>query len=307
MVTRVKELSTAPQASVNDNAKNASSLLPQETLKKLYALMLKSRMVSEAFARRSPEDGASKQWDCALGAEATEAATTLDLVPKDTIVPCGREGAIRVAAGESLKSIFPQKRGSTKGKTHGGRTRTSPNIPAMPRSSAMRLILGTGVALAYQVLKKRNVVLVITHGLSADAEAYREPLTIAANQKLPIVYVAVGESAGATSHTGHEFWTDPNVLPTIVVDGNDPVAVYRVAHEAIDHARAGGGPTIIDCRTQRWQISADERWREQDPLPRLETFLKHKHSWSEDWHSSLVSETEREIKETLAGSDRDAR
>jgi TPP-dependent pyruvate/acetoin dehydrogenase alpha subunit len=74
-------------------------------------------------------------------------------------------------------------------------------------------------------------------------------------------------------------------MPSAIVDGNDPVAVWRAVREAADRARAGGGPTLIECKTVRWErhsaLSAGgsdpdaqrRAWQSVDPLPRFRTAL----------------------------------
>src|SRR6185503_11493792 len=75
-------------------------------------------------------------------------------------------------------------------------------------------------------------------------------------------------------------------LPGVTVDGNDPTEVYHAMSEAVARARDGGGPTLVECKTVRWErhsaISAGKydnpdamnAWKRADPIPRLETVLK---------------------------------
>ena len=74
-------------------------------------------------------------------------------------------------------------------------------------------------------------------------------------------------------------------FPGIVVDGQDVVAVWRVAHEAIRHARDGSGPTLIDCRTDPVR----------DPLTHMQRYLEKRNEWDEGWKRQL----QREIRKAL--------
>lgn len=299
MVPRVKE-ETNFEAS---NSRNASPLLPTQALKKLYGMMLKSRMVTEARARGSRSNsGSERSLEHSVGLEATEIAGMLDLVKRDTVVACGREMLVRLAAGESLKLIYRKRQKDRRRiAKSAGPSRLALDVIASPDGRGMRLGLGTGVALAYQLLRRRNVVLAIVHTDSSAADLPHDWLKVAADRKLPIVYVVVTKPSQAGRTLTDQVWEDPNVLPTIVVDGNDPVAVYRVAHEAIDHARSGGGSTIIECKTQKWFVAdgSSATSSSHDPIQHLEHYLTTHGLWSDEWKNSLVREFDSEINEVF--------
>jgi len=76
-------------------------------------------------------------------------------------------------------------------------------------------------------------------------------------------------------------------IPGVVVDGNDIFAVYQAAKRAVDRARSGGGPSLIECKTYRWRAHTERRgmadvrdpaevelWKGRDPIARLERQLK---------------------------------
>jgi pyruvate dehydrogenase E1 component alpha subunit len=98
----------------------------------------------------------------------------------------------------------------------------------------------------------------------------------------------------------------------IQVDGNDVLAVYRAAREALEKARSGGGPTFIECLTYRMadHTTADdasryrsheetEQWRERDPILRYERFLAKRGLWSEDYAAEMKGKAEGEIDEAV--------
>jgi 2-oxoisovalerate dehydrogenase E1 component alpha subunit len=105
-------------------------------------------------------------------------------------------------------------------------------------------------------------------------------------------------------------------VPGVRVDGNDLLAVWQVASEAIDRARDGGGPTLIEALTYRVQghSSSDdpsvyrdpkepETWAPKDPLARLRGYLRHRDLWSEAWEQELSARLDQEITDALAASD----
>jgi pyruvate dehydrogenase E1 component alpha subunit len=100
--------------------------------------------------------------------------------------------------------------------------------------------------------------------------------------------------------------TSDNGIPTLVVDGNDVVAVFRVAQEAIRRAREGHGPSLIECKTQRWptplatpkpnpSIQSPGSRPPDDPICCMETYLEKKGLWSEAWKERLVSSFTKQL------------
>jgi TPP-dependent pyruvate/acetoin dehydrogenase alpha subunit len=105
-------------------------------------------------------------------------------------------------------------------------------------------------------------------------------------------------------------------MPGIRVDGNDLLAVWQVASEAIDRARSGGGPTLIEALTYRVQghSSSDdpsvyrdpkepEVWEKKDPLNRLRGYLKHRNLWVDSRETELSAKYNQEITDALAAAD----
>jgi pyruvate dehydrogenase E1 component alpha subunit len=97
-------------------------------------------------------------------------------------------------------------------------------------------------------------------------------------------------------------------MPGIQVDGNDILAVYVAAREAIERARSGGGPTLIESVTYRMAVhtTADDpsryrseeevaRWRKKDPIARFQTYLANRHILSDE----LLSELEAGVREDI--------
>jgi TPP-dependent pyruvate/acetoin dehydrogenase alpha subunit len=307
-MTRAKQANGAATVS-DDSTSTASPLLPDDSLRKLYKNMLRSRLYVEAFPRLRLAGIAVNE--CALGLEATQVTPAIDLVPQDSLAPTSRDSVIAVSAGTPLNAVIKRLRSgkkATRGEAKPAITgRTTPHLITPTANPNADLNIATGVALAYRLLKRRNVVVAFTDGLPKDTQLWRETLNIAADQKLPIVYVVVTEPSDSTADSHERSWADPNAIPTIVVDGNDPIAVYRVAHEAIDHARSGGGPTVMECETRRWHSdtpSTGNRNQSEtpDPIPHLERFLTKRGLWTEQWKRELIAEIDRELTQALEGA-----
>ena len=101
-------------------------------------------------------------------------------------------------------------------------------------------------------------------------------------------------------------------IPGIQVDGNDALAVYKSTKEALDRARSGGGPTIIEAVTYRMLMhtTADDptryredkevqEWAAKDPLPRFKTYITNRGIWDDQKQTGLEEKTKAEIETTV--------
>lgn len=101
--------------------------------------------------------------------------------------------------------------------------------------------------------------------------------------------------------------------PGVQVDGNDVFAVYQAAREAVDRARGGGGPTLIEAVTYRIgphttaddpnryrDSGANEEWLRRDPLERVRVFLSERDRWTEEWQAEVETRTSDEVERAIA-------
>ena len=154
-------------------------------------------------------------------------ACTVDLAAADTIA-CERWSAeVSIATGgDGRNSTQPRS---------GGRNGRPPDLAAF-------LSMACGLATA---AKPQDRVLAALFSRPLDVRS-QLVLRAAAREKLPAVFIATGGMAGATLSDGAAAY-EPFGFPRIPVDCNDVLALYRVGHEAVDRARIGYGPTLIDC------------------------------------------------------------
>lgn len=120
--------------------------------------------------------------------------------------------------------------------------------------------IATGAAYTAQYNGTDQVAISFFGESATNEGVFHESLNMAAAWKLPIVYVIennlYGISVDIRDVTNTENLADRALaygMPGIVVDGMDVTAVYEVALEAVKRARAGDGPTLIECKTYRWQ------------------------------------------------------
>lgn len=112
--------------------------------------------------------------------------------------------------------------------------------------------------------KRRHVAAIFAHGAATSSAAWRNALKAAGAERLPILFVSqAGRARGGMTRRLHP------ELPAIPVDRDDVVALYRVASEALAHARRGNGPTLIECVP--WPLAGPEKGT--DAIVKMELYL----------------------------------
>jgi pyruvate dehydrogenase E1 component alpha subunit len=152
--------------------------------------------------------------------------------------------------------------------------------------------IASGAALAIQYRGDKGVVVCFFGDGASNQGTFHEGLNMASIWKLPVVFVCENNYYGISlSQTRHQSIADiadrakAYDMPGVVVDGNDVMAVYEAAGEAVKRAREGKGPSLIECKTYRHKghFEGDpmvyrtkeefEAWLKKDPLPRFEAVL----------------------------------
>jgi TPP-dependent pyruvate/acetoin dehydrogenase alpha subunit len=231
------------------------------------------------------------------GQEAIPVGSALLAGPEDVLFPSHRDMAVFLIRGVHPRHIFAQYMGRVGGLTRGkdgnmhmGDMRL--NIVSIISAMAASVPVAAGAALALKYKGTRNVALCY-HGDGATSRGdWHEGLNFAAVQKLPVVYLC-NNNQYAYSTPIEKQMACANVadrgpgygVPAEVVDGNDVFAVYGATRRAIEHARMGLGPSLIECKTFRMtghsaHDPADyvpkhlwEEWAAKDPIARLERLM----------------------------------
>ena len=130
--------------------------------------------------------------------------------------------------------------------------------------------LATGAALLHRVQAKGNLAVAFVD--ANDIARNQSFLRLAHLHSLPIIYVQVEKALPKTTRRHTQ-------ITSIPVDKTDVVAIYRVASEAIDKARRGAGPTLIQCVPFLLRKSSSTNHHWQDPLRYMECYLRKKNLW----------------------------
>lgn len=273
-----KPVSTEKARAANGDGASPSN---QEILRTLYASMLKCRMLAERAQRRSDEHVPSGKYDFDIGHEAIIVGATVELGPEDMLVASPPNFAAHVSKGVSLETLM--SRGAPENEAQAAM------LTGRPPAGAVRFDpfnLGTGLALAHRLEKKRNIVVALCTEEDSVPDRWHEAMKFAGIHKLPIIYVKSASGFELATAKGNpaveelSFMARDCGFPAIVVDGKDAVAVWRVAHESMHRARNGAGPTLIECETRSSSAG--------DPLELMEHYLKKRGFWDDKWRQDTT-------------------
>ena len=198
------------------------------------------------------------------GQEIIPAATSASLGDDDYIVTIYRGIHDMLAKGVPMKDLWAELGGRVTGTCKG---KGGPMHITHPASGVMvttgivgsSMPIANGLALAAQLRGEKRVAVAYFGDGASNIGAFHEALNMASVWKLPVIFVC--QNNGYAEHTKYAYGTSvPNIamraagygMPGVTVDGNDPLAMYRTAREAVDRARAGEGPTLIEAKTFRF-------------------------------------------------------
>jgi 2-oxoisovalerate dehydrogenase E1 component len=267
--------------------------------------------------------GLQAKFFSAWGNEATSVGTAAALGPDDILVPMHRSLGAHLVRGHSLHDIFLQaflKRDSQTGARDTGLHLGAPgtNIIGMISPLGSMNPVAAGIALAERRLGRDTVVMAYIGDGGSSLGVFHEALNLIGVQGLPVVTVIENNQWAYGTPNRLQYAAETLAdrgrgygMPGVRVDGTDLAEVYEVAREAVERARRGDGPTLIESVTMRMRGHAEhdpvayvpkamlEEWAKRDPV---DGFIR----WIED-HGDLDLDIEalREslAKEVLAASD----
>ncbi|MCW4021318.1 MAG: thiamine pyrophosphate-dependent dehydrogenase E1 component subunit alpha, partial [Candidatus Bathyarchaeota archaeon] len=198
-----------------------------------------------------------------LGQEATAVGVCANLQVEDYITSTHRGHGHCIAKGADLNKtmaeILGRKNGYCKGK--GGSMHVADAAVGNLGATAVvgsAIPIAVGAALSCKLRKTKQVVACFFGDGASNNGIFHEALNMAAVWELPVVFVCENNlyamGTRITNVTAIENIADRASgygMPGVVVDGNDVVAVYQAAKEAVGRARSGGGPTLVECKTYR--------------------------------------------------------
>jgi TPP-dependent pyruvate/acetoin dehydrogenase alpha subunit len=268
---------------------NGASSSDHDVLRRMYALMLKCRMLAERAQHLLGGSTPTTDTDFGIGHEAIVVGATLGLGPEDSMVASPRNLPAQIAKGAPLHYLLSQVALDSGIQSVVATQHLSAGAGAFDPFN-----LGTCLALAHKLEKRRNVVVALCAEERSTSDRWQQGMKFAGIHKLPMVYVLKRHSAFDLDASNRSpllddlsFVARDGGVPAIIVDSNDAVAVWRVTQESIHRARNGAGPTLIECEIQAAYSN--------DPLAQMEHYMKKRGAWDDEWRQDATDRIEAEI------------
>ena len=246
--------------------------LARDQLRAMYRAMLRIRETEERLADMVASGEVKCPCHLYIGEEAVAVGVCAALQIDDYIFGNHRSHGHYLAKGGSLAELFAEVLGRTTGcsRGRGGSMHlVAPEVGLMGTSAmvATGLPLAVGAGIAFRMQGRNRAAAVFFGDGAAEEGAFFESLNLAALRKAPVLFVCENNLYSSHIHIRERRPAD-NIaeaavaagMPAVVIDGNDVVATYRAAQAAVARARAGDGPTFIECRTYRWRGHVGPNW-----------------------------------------------
>lgn len=303
-----------PDGMANPSEVVELGLKPHE-FKTLYRWMVTARIFDER-ALALQRQGRLGTYAPILGQEAAQAGSAYALKPEDWMFPSYREHLVQAMRGQPWVQLLAYWGGIEDGnKIPQGIKNFMVCVPI-----ATQLLHATGAAWAAKIKGEKSCAIVYFGDGATSEGDFHEGLNFAGVFQAPVVFFCQNNqyaiSVPRTRQTSSETIAQKAIaygIPGVQVDGNDVFAVYKATKDALERARAGGGPTLIEAVTYRLShhTTADdwtryrpaeevEMWKQKDPIKRLRLYLEKQGLWSADDETKLLEEAKSEIAQAVA-------
>jgi acetoin:2,6-dichlorophenolindophenol oxidoreductase subunit alpha len=273
--------------------------ISDDTLLDLHRRMVRIRIFEETAGKLMEDGKIPGALHLYVGQEAVAAGVMVHLDASDWITSTHRGHGHLIAKGGEFDRMFAELFGRATGycKGKGGSMHISNMELGMLGANGIvggGPPIAVGAAFSNRFRKTSNVACSFFGDGASNEGAFHEAANMAALFKLPVVFVCENNGYGEyTPQSKHQAIVDVADraagygMPGVVVDGMDAIAVYEAAGEAIERARQGDGPTLLECKTYRYYdhvgvrgmgltYRTDEEvayWKERDPIKLLEQTL----------------------------------
>ncbi|MFC2046712.1 thiamine pyrophosphate-dependent dehydrogenase E1 component subunit alpha [Chloroflexota bacterium] len=296
------------------------------TLRMMYVTMLKIRFFEEKAADLLSRREVICPCHLYIGQEAVAAGVCANLRKDDYVFSTHRSHGHYIAKGGDIKALMSELYGRATGcsRGKGGSMHLASHDIGLPGSCS--IVAGTvpvavGAALAFS-MQERDAVSVAFFGDGAINEGvWYESLNFASLKQLPVVFLCEN-NLYSTHMPISACLADTNVyrkadafnMPGIRIDGNNVVEVFKTAERAIEDARSGKGPTLMECMTYRWQGHVGPNydldkglrskaelayWMNRCPIKTLEQLLLKREIISELEKNQIYDSIEKEVEEAI--------
>jgi pyruvate dehydrogenase E1 component alpha subunit len=233
----------------------------------------------------------------------------------DYLVPCYRENLALFLHGLPMHYILLHWMGDERG----NQIPAGVNVTPIAIPIGTQMLHATGIAWAFKLRKEARVAITYFGDGATSEGDFHEAMNFASTLQVPVVFFCQNNgwaiSVPRETQTASETIAQKAIaygMPTIQVDGNDLFAVYKASKDAIERARAGGGPSFIEAVTYRLgdHTTADdarryrpaeelEHWASKDPLTRVRKYLEKKDLWNSEKQAKLEERAKTIVAEVI--------
>lgn len=298
----------------NGKCDESFSELTKDQIKEIYEFMLLSRMFDEK-AINLQREGRLGTYPSIRGQEAAQVASAYALGKKDWMIPAFRENASMIVRRLPMEMLLQYWGGDERGQ----------KIPADQNDLTFAIPVGTqplhavGIAWASKIMGDKIASLVYFGDGATSEGDVSEAMNFAGVFNLPLVFVCVNNqwaiSAPRDKQTAARTIAQKAIafgFSGVQADGNDAFAVYKATKDALEKARSGKGPTLIELITYRIgdHTTADdaskyrkksevEEWIKKDPIERLRKYMESKKMWTKDYEEKLVANLKKKVGDAV--------
>lgn len=291
------------------------SLEPQldgELLKRAYRTMLTARIADDK-AVKLQRQGRLGAYPPSKGQEASQLGPAMALGEGDWVVPAFRELTALIWRGVPLYNLYLYWSGNETGNKYPDGVTVMPGI--VPVGDQIPHAVGISYASKY---RGEKIVALTYFGDGGSSQgSFHEGLNLAGVLKTPTIFVCQNNqyaiSVPRAQQTASKTIAQKAIaygFPGILVDGNDVLALFLAASKAVERARAGEGPTLIESYTYRLgdHTTSDDatryrteeelrQWETKDPIKRFRRYLEGRGLWGEEMEKTAVAEVTKHVEE----------
>jgi TPP-dependent pyruvate/acetoin dehydrogenase alpha subunit len=297
--------------------------LDREDLLQIYRNLLITRGIEERGHILYRQGKIPGSFYTGRGNEAAAVGVATAMGPDDVGTPLHRDMGVHVTRGVEAWRIFAQYMGRVDGPTRGkdGNVHMADaklGLLAMVSHLPAMLPVAVGCALAFRIRNERRVAVAwYGEGAAARGDTH-EGMNFAGVRRLPVVFICDNNqwAYSTPTHLGYaiEHLADRAAaygFEGVVVDGTDVLAVYREAKRAIEKAREGGGPTLIESQTLRMEGHAVhddafyvpkelfEEWARRDPIERFRTWLRENAEMTDEEEDEISGDVKKLLNDAM--------
>jgi TPP-dependent pyruvate/acetoin dehydrogenase alpha subunit len=280
-------------------------LAPEQLLEMFYRLKL-IRAFDERLSILVKQGKVRSGVYTGIGQEAIVVGTCFALRPEDYICPLHRDLGTFLMNGVDARTMMSQMFAKTTGLSKGRDSALHSGVPELgifgnTSMLGANLPVAAGLALTFKMEKTDNVVVAYFGEGASNTGDFHEALNFAGVQQLPVLFICENNQYAYSVPIEKSMAIDDVAdraasygFDGVAINGNDVLAVYQATQGALARARAGDGPTLIECKTYRWHGHSEHdkafyrtneelaMWKSRDPIPTFTTYLQGLHVLSDD-------------------------